>query len=68
MSKSIGPGVEFKCSFDCELGGCPGHVLCEIFDRSTDIYTIEIDKKSVYYFDEPRMSALLKAHELGKGM
>jgi hypothetical protein len=68
VSRARGPKVTFQCSYDCELGGCPGHTLQEEFDRSTDIYTIYIDDNPVHYFDEPTMAAILKAHELSKGL
>jgi hypothetical protein len=68
MSKSIGPEVEFRCSTDCQQTGCPGHKIREIFDRSTDIYTFEIDGRLAYHFDENVLFALLKAKELAEGL
>lgn len=68
MSHSIGPEVEYRCSSDCQQSGCPGHKIREVFDRSTDIYDFVIDGESRYLFDENCLAALLKAHELAKGL
>ena len=66
MSRSYGPEIKFSHTTDCELGGCPGHTIREVFCRSTDTYSFEIDGKSEYVFDENMFAALLKAHEGAK--
>jgi len=66
MSRAIGPEVEYHCSNDCQQTGCPGHTIREVFDRSMDIYSFEIDGKPKYHFDEKCFAALLQAHELAQ--
>lgn len=66
MSRSVGPEVSYRCTNDCKQTGCPGHVIREVFDRSSDIYVFNIDGNPEYYFDENLLAALLKAHELAK--
>lgn len=68
MSRARGPEVEYRCSSDCQQMGCPGHKIREVFDRSTDIYTFEIDGKQEYIFDENLFAALLEAHEVAKDL
>ena len=66
MSRSVGPEIPYRCSSDCRQEGCPGHTIREVFDRSMDIYSFEIDGKAEYYFDENVFAALLQAHEAAK--
>ena len=62
MSKSYSEPVKYTCSNGCEpYAHCPGHEVREVFDRSMDIYTFEIDGKPVYSFDESLWHAMLKA-------
>lgn len=68
MSRARGPEVEYRCSYDCQQSGCPGHKIREVFDRSTDTYIYEIDGEPAYYFDENVLAALLKAKELAKDL
>lgn len=68
MGITIGPAVEFKCSSDCRQMGCPGHTIRQTFCRSSDMYGFEVDGKSKFIFDENQFAALLKAHELAKGV
>ena len=73
MSRAIGPYVEYRCTNDCRQEGCPGHKVREIFDRATDYYIFEFttngsDNISYHSFDENAFIALLKAHELARGV
>ena len=62
MSRRIGSVIDFSCSSDCEQGGCPGHKIREVFDRSSDVYTFEVDGRPRWRFDENELEALLSAH------
>ena len=66
MSREHGPLVEFRCLNDCDQFGCPGHVIREVFDRSTDTYSFEVDGKTYCVFDENMFAALLEAHRAAR--
>jgi hypothetical protein len=66
MSQAIGPKIPFRCSYDCEQMGYPGHTVREIFDRSSDSYRFQVDENRFFVFDENCFAALLNAHEANK--
>lgn len=63
MSHWKSPEFEYECTNGCEMSGCPGHKLVLDFCRSTDIYSVLIDGKAEYYFDDNLLATIFKAYK-----
>lgn len=48
----------FRCNNDCQMSGCPGHVMELTWHGSSDTYHMKIDGESFMHFDEPQLVAL----------
>jgi hypothetical protein len=68
MSRYVGKPIEYKCLNDCQQSGCPGHTVTFIANRSSDIYSFEIDDGKTdnlgYTFDENQWRAMVQAYEV----
>lgn len=60
MGRNITDEVAYKCTNDCDMGGCPGHKMRLSFCRSSDTVAVEIDGKPEYYFCDNSFAALKK--------
>jgi hypothetical protein len=65
MSHYFSSERNFKHTYDCEIGGCPGHVMQIEYASTSDTIHILIDNKIVYTFtDNVWYIMLLLAEEM----
>jgi hypothetical protein len=68
MSSHKSQPVRYTCFNDCRVEGCPGHDLVFVFNGTSDTYSVEIDSKNCYDFDEHMFSAMISAYKQFDGI
>ena len=56
---------EFKCLNDCRIEGCPGHRMELLFQRSVDVWVIDIDGERTY-MDDHAIEVLVDIYQKGE--
>lgn len=51
---------KYFCDYDCERGGCKGHIAKLSFNSIVNIYSFDDDNGSKCLFDNSSMNALVK--------
>jgi hypothetical protein len=50
----------YRCDDDCEMGGCPGHIMEIVINNTAGVGTIKNDGKDVWTIDCNQARVLLK--------
>ena len=52
--------IHFRHDNDCEMAGCPGHLMTAEHQTTSDFFTVKVDDEIIYSGDDNTTRALLE--------